>query len=1553
MSSLLPNSSSSFLPTSPTSTPITPFSLEEYPEDHFQNLSYFHQLHLLPPTHLISFIRLSPPIQPHLLRFVLCTGSIFLPDAILVLTSFSSSSNAKEENAIQTNGTHEILKIEVNEFHGIVQKSYFISFQYDRIHHAFAEITLTTPGLFEYFIQSSSTPLQRTEKGCILMDPILKVKGKTLPHLDAIVLQTIIPKWLGPLSTWDSPFSVISELGFNMVHFVPLQQRGASNSPYSLKDFLEFSEDLFEGSSYSREEKRHQVQSKLSYLNTQLGVLCMTDIVWNHASHDASWLREHPECGYNLLNSPHLIPAFELDEAILQFSKDLDLLHLPRELHHESELKLVLDTFRSTYFQNLKLWEYFVLNATVLLQHFKDAYTSFLLTSPVLPSTSGDFDFPTKKQMLLQSTFTELPFGSTRFTRSLTISKCVPLLYQWSTHPTDVQHVVNEFETLVNAINLEFYQVYDALVTRVFGNLASTVKWQRLDPSGPRRGPIHSHHPLVDTYFTRGKDPEEEDDDKAHTPKETTSTPTPTSPPQTLRKDHFPYIWANNGWIWNANPCMDFASSSSLAYLQREVIVWGDCVKLKYGEGPTSNPWLWDYMRTYTCEMARLFQGFRIDNCHSTPLHVAKYFLHHARQVNPNLYIIAELFTGDPGLDRLFVSELGIHSLIREAMQAWDVKEFSRLIHRYSGKPIGSFEPITMSGKPTPLKQKEPHAILMDCTHDNDPPSVKRQTSDTLPNAALVNFSRCAVGSVLGYDFCIPKHLNIVTEHRKYPPLSMALGMHVLRKKLSLMNQAMVGMSEIYVHQEGQYIIVARQHPKTHDGITLIAYPAFFPSSEAHSLQPVQLSKSQAQLCMAQRLIPTGPAPPESSSPYILGMPIELIHLDHSIHVTHQDRDQHWHVAPNTFPGSIFILKTKVNASTSIRSLQALQQGPPMTLVEACRSLSLYELGDVLFRCQGETTLGVYVVPGYGPLSYCGLEGIAGILRTIVDTNDLSHPLCTNLREGTWLLDYTVDRLPASTFRSWLGSMVNFIKEVPNYLVPKYFALLVLCSIKALRRVVWEKLGQGWSSSSSFIRRLALTSIQLVAMPPGVSLHPTLPMPCLAAGFPHFALDFMRCWGRDIFISLKGLFMLTGQFELAKSHLVAFASVLRHGLIPNLLDSGRYPRYNARDAVWWFLYALQAYTDLAPNPNELLFMEIPRRFPTDQWIPHDHPSSFATSWTMMDVVYTILQRHVEGIDFVEWNAGPALDHAMRPEGFHVQIHVDASTGFVKGGNLWNCGTWMDKMGDSGATHGFPATPRDGAPIEITALVYSTLMWLQTLVDRKWWKVTGVTVPPSSTGSSSSNFWSWGYWAELIHQHFEPLYYVPPLMPTEVSSTTSDVLTLEMYKDVVGSNRIGADVQFRPNQFLAMAIAPQLFHAEHALAVLRQGEALIGPLGMKTLHPSDPMYAPYYDPKYMGPDERLVHGYNYHQGPEWGWLLGYYLRAYLHFSPNLDLHWIQVKLQPAHLHLKRSVWSGLPELTNANGQVCQGSCNTQAWSNASFLEVAHEVMKRASASKNKN
>lgn len=44
-----------------------------------------------------------------------------------------------------------------------------------------------------------------------------------------------------------------------------------------------------------------------------------------------------------------------------------------------------------------------------------------------------------------------------------------------------------------------------------------------------------------------------------------------------------------------------------------------------------------------------------------------------------------------------------------------------------------------------------------------------------------------------------------------------------------------------------------------------------------------------------------------------------------------------------------------------------------------------------------------------------------------------------------------------------------------------------------------------------------------------------------------------------------------------------FASTLRHGLIPNLLDGTRNPRYNCRDAAWYFIKGIYDYIEFTQD----------------------------------------------------------------------------------------------------------------------------------------------------------------------------------------------------------------------------------------------------------------------------------------------------------------------------------------------------------------------------------
>ncbi len=73
---------------------------------------------------------------------------------------------------------------------------------------------------------------------------------------------------------------------------------------------------------------------------------------------------------------------------------------------------------------------------------------------------------------------------------------------------------------------------------------------------------------------------------------------------------------------------------------------------------------------------------------------------------------------------------------------------------------------------------------------------------------------------------------------------------------------------------------------------------------------------------------------------------------------------------------------------------------------------------------------------------------------------DLGHPLCGHLRDGTWALDYVhtetaqqVDVLPhLAEPAKWLSQRFDLIRDTaPNFMRPKYFALVIKAAYTMLR----------------------------------------------------------------------------------------------------------------------------------------------------------------------------------------------------------------------------------------------------------------------------------------------------------------------------------------------------------------------------------------------------------------------------------------------------------------------------------------------------------------------
>ena len=162
----------------------------------------------------------------------------------------------------------------------------------------------------------------------------------------------------------------------------------------------------------------------------------------------------------------------------------------------------------------------------------------------------------------------------------------------------------------------------------------------------------------------------------------------------------------------------------------------------------------------------------------------------------------------------------------------------------------------------------------------------------------------------------------------------------------------------------------------------------------------------------------------------------------------------------------------------------------------------------------------------------------------------------------------------------------------------------------------------------------------------------------IIAGYPWFG-----DWGRDTFISVRGLCLATGRLREARDILLAWADTVSEGMLPNrFVEQGDAPEFNSVDASLWYVVAVEEYLRaMAARGGRVGKVERQR---------------------LGTAVREILVGYARG-----------TRHGIR---------MDAD-GLLAAGELGVQLTWMDaKVGD------WVVTPRIGKPVEIQALWIAAL-----------------------------------------------------------------------------------------------------------------------------------------------------------------------------------------------------------------------------------------------------
>ncbi|MEO0395915.1 MAG: amylo-alpha-1,6-glucosidase [Cyanobacteria bacterium P01_A01_bin.137] len=236
------------------------------------------------------------------------------------------------------------------------------------------------------------------------------------------------------------------------------------------------------------------------------------------------------------------------------------------------------------------------------------------------------------------------------------------------------------------------------------------------------------------------------------------------------------------------------------------------------------------------------------------------------------------------------------------------------------------------------------------------------------------------------------------------------------------------------------------------------------------------------------------------------------------------------------------------------------------------------------------------------------------------------------------------------------------------------------------------------------------------------------------AGYPWFG-----DWGRDTMISLPGLTLATGRFQIARTIICTFARYLDRGMLPNLFpDAGETPEYNTVDAILWYFEAIRAY--YGATGDEALLQEI---------------------WPQLTAV-------------IDWHQ----------RGTRYHIHLD-SDGLIYAGEPGVQLTWMDaKVGD------WVVTPRIGKPIEISALWYNALRCMEQFAGVLGKPVQDYKTLAQHTLTGFQRFWQGAYCYDVLDGPdgadgaLRPNQIFAVSLPLVGGEIGSSLLTLDQQRSVV-------------------------------------------------------------------------------------------------------------------------------------------------------------------------
>lgn len=192
--------------------------------------------------------------------------------------------------------------------------------------------------------------------------------------------------------------------------------------------------------------------------------------------------------GYNVVNSPHLAPALELDTAILELSGRLSSLGVPTTINSASDLSALASAVEKVI-SDLKLYEYYVFNVSAHKQELQSALASSVTSQPWKGLSLQNRSVEELAQILKSEQGVVPGLGKFAKRGGVRVEPEVALGFVEAAFG-EADDKLDRWARVLDVANVELYNEFNADKAAQTDNVVSRAKYERLESHGPRIGEI-------------------------------------------------------------------------------------------------------------------------------------------------------------------------------------------------------------------------------------------------------------------------------------------------------------------------------------------------------------------------------------------------------------------------------------------------------------------------------------------------------------------------------------------------------------------------------------------------------------------------------------------------------------------------------------------------------------------------------------------------------------------------------------------------------------------------------------------------------------------------------------------------------------------------------------------------------------------------------------------------------------------------------------------------------------------------------------------------------